>query len=171
MCVWERERQVCSSTQTVCERTGHVSFCSCKMVYRIVLESVSFIVSLISCIPLCIWHYYKDKVVIWWEKVPLLHTQISPSYCHLIQISNSLPPSFFPPHTTICFYLFWPFSFSMLYGFLLTHSQTAVLCCFTSSSYEGPSCNTNNHCHHPPPPQELSCLYFFIFFLRIVCLL
>jgi hypothetical protein len=42
---------------------------------------------------LCICHYYKDEFITRWEKIPLLHAQTSPSYCPLIQISRSLPPT------------------------------------------------------------------------------
>jgi len=66
------------------------NFVAVKMVYGIVLEYTS----IFHCIPvimsylyLCIWYYYREKFVIWWEKIPLLHAQMSPSYCPLTQIS------------------------------------------------------------------------------------
>jgi len=53
---------------------------------------------------MCIWHYHEGKFAIWWEKIPLLHAQTSPSYCHFIWISNSLLlPSLSP--TPQCFLL------------------------------------------------------------------
>jgi hypothetical protein len=73
------ELKVCDKstlTKTVCEKTSHVSFYRCKIVYRIVLESSSIFYcfsDIMSDLYLCIWHHYKDKFIMLSEKIPLLH--------------------------------------------------------------------------------------------------
>jgi len=74
---------------------------------------------------LCIWHYYKDRFIISWKKISLLHAQTSPSYWHPIQISTILPLGFPYLATTLADH------FPLLYylRFLLTGSQAAVFIC------------------------------------------
>jgi hypothetical protein len=109
--------QFYSFTQIACEWTGHISFCICIMACRIVLKSVHIFQ--------CPWHHVSFVFgiitrVLWiWEEIPFLHQQILPRYFPLIQISNSLSPTF-PSHNpsllpAITFA--WPLSFHILFWF------------------------------------------------------
>jgi len=75
-------------------------FVSVKMVYRILLESISTfqcVSDTTSHLYHCIWYYYKNKFVIQLEKILLLHTQTSLSYCPLILVCL-LPSLLTTPH-------------------------------------------------------------------------
>jgi hypothetical protein len=64
-----------------------------------------------ATLPLCMWHYYKDKFVICLEKILLLHAHTSLTYCYVNQIFNRMPllsPT--PPHFLLLNLLTFTFS-------------------------------------------------------------
>jgi len=100
--------------------------------YKIVLESINifqYVPGIMSHLYLCMWHYCKDKFIIWWEVIALLHAQMSPSYCYVNQIFNSLLA--LTPWLLIDTKLSDPFPLVYYLRFFLT--QAAILFCLSIS--------------------------------------
>jgi hypothetical protein len=115
-------------------------------------------VSLTSC-PICIYLFtiITRIFVIWWQKIPLLHAQTSPSYFNLIQISVCILPSFLPsfpptPNAT-CYYPCWQFSFNILHlvPFASLTSSYPVLFQYIILIKQRPFQQCQQPLPHPPP--------------------
>jgi len=100
--------------------------------------------------------------------MPLLHPQTSPSNFYLNQISDSLLSTFpFSSSSLLPAIIILDLFPSVYYfRFHLTHSQVAILLCFTMSFLwsKGPFSNVNYHCH-PPPTCVTIFVYLFSYFL------
>jgi hypothetical protein len=151
-------------------------FVPVRMAYRIILVYHYFQSCPCYHLYLCIWHCYKDKFVIWWEKILLLLLP-SPSYCPLMQICNSLPPTFPSPHPSLLLAATLDDLFSAVYYFRLASDWFSssftllfqyIILMKKVSQRLLPFSNVSNHCPQPPTWQQPLCLCFHISFLGIL---
>jgi hypothetical protein len=132
-----------------------------KVAYKTVTESTS----IFHCVPDIMSHFYKDKFVKWCENIPLLNMHVSPSYCHITEISNSLTAC--PPLTATCYYLYLTFGFGTLFQ-VPSHSFTSSHPALFQSNVSFLS-NKGQQCQQslPPTPCSNLCCLCLNSFLRI----
>jgi hypothetical protein len=137
-------------------------------VYRIILEATN----IFQCVPdimshlyLCIWHYYKDEIVILWEKKNSCTHKHHPATAMSIWSIFLISLPFHPPLTASCFYPCLPFSFLGSFWLICKWLTPSVS---IYHSYERKVCprlcvfrNANNHC--PLIPHLCSSLCVSIF--------